>query len=1705
MDEIEKEIIINEELLKKIKLHFGSLKKIGKNNVGDFIEKNKSFLDSITTNRNWKVWLVNKKKEIKKKKKELDKKDKQDKKTKQKAKLTFNVKNEKVIRVKNKKCDSREVIDLIKELRIKSVKEILKEANEKGTLDISIERGEGIQENRSYRGFVYERLWDICIKFGVVDYLTMKKNEENKGEIKDTGVTKYNTCHLFGNPNRENIDFKKDCWKGEFGRYLNENIQSGNSGGYSDISFINKYTDKVGDKEEVYFISVKYYEKDKSVDNYDIGKLCTLVEKHSGENRGINVLIFVKDKETLIKKFNKQQRSSDIMMKYIDPNGDKTYPNIYGETDLEQNIYKLKLLLEQYNYLQDEDNNKLFESEYLKVLKQPFIPRFHQKLFIDKINELIIKENEKNILVGAIPRSGKSYIMMGTILDYVKKMGDKKLLNFILVTPAPNETFGEYRDIFNDYIDFDRLRINPVELKSQKGRQKIAGDPKKHNVFIVSKQMLGYKEKTDTGKDNEEIKNNLDTIKKQTEKRIEQILQGGKKFDLILLDEAHFGMSTENAQNILNILDGLGKQTPKMFVTATYNKPLSVYGIDAEKCKLTWDINDVQIFQDKDFDINNNEIKERFGGKIYDNALEFFDNDSERIKESYSMYPKPYLMTSIWDYQYLEQEKGKIDQLSYGFDMDKLFTVKNGSFENPDQMKQMMRYYFGYPDKKTLTYGQQHIYRQRGILPRIKKICSGKCRTMQEPNHFTTQLWFLPYGPNRKIVDVVKALIALFNFNEFKDIKEQYHFYVAVDVKDEHHTSMATYMKDSHNIKREIQYLEKDVKKNIIILAGARLQLGISLRNVDIVALWNMVTSSDAIFQMLFRSMTEVDVPKCDEKGYCNKKKFGFMVDLNPQRALTNTLLFGENLSSKKSKGKNKYELIADCINIDEDVFQDKYDTDDPKERKEFVNQMFNKLYSSWDKNVDIRKLTEKVLKYDEDVLKSIEKGLREVKLSKKKGPKKEIVQGADEGFEPGDKVKKEESDEKVVGEDKKETKGKEVKKIPLSQLAAEVISEVISLLNIFSLYAKGDETDCILTSDLTKEDIEEERQIKIINDINELKESVFNENKEIFLEILNGRIAGDYDTMYDENLLNIILDSILKKSSEKGNNLYAINKLVMSQKKKYYTIKEPEKLLEYINDNLSPKEKERKQSGEVFTPIYVVKEMLDKLPNHVWSDHTLKWLDPAVGIGNFPIIVYLKLMEGLKSWESNEEKRRKHILEKMLYMVEISKKSIMILNKVFCGDKYKLNIGKGTKATISFLDDSYDLNDFDVIMANPPYNAGGVGKGGGVFWKGFVEKSLRILNDNGYLVMIHPTGWRKPKGERASGGDIWDSFKQYHLEAVKISDNKIPNFPRVDYYVLNKSKKTSNTHVINEFQSIKTDTKTKLKDLPFIPHLINDDVVSILNKLFNKKGDKFNIIRNQSFQPGKSDTKKSGRPHAFFYDVSKKDYIEVFKTYTDKDKNTEYISKPKIIMTYGNGNKPAFLYPKYYSKDMGGTANTMYQLTDKSDNTGNLMKFLDSQLTHFLLKITQFSEAPNHKNEFKILNMITKPNNGTLKTDEDIYKYYGISKEEQKLIDEIVNFTKPSKRTPKKDKKSSKPTANEVYGDDPKYEGQGDPVPEDMEPEPEPEPKSGYTKRKKKTRKKTKRKSQKIKRKSQKKTKRKHRKHRKINKRKDKKTFSKS
>jgi ubiquinone/menaquinone biosynthesis C-methylase UbiE len=85
----------------------------------------------------------------------------------------------------------------------------------------------------------------------------------------------------------------------------------------------------------------------------------------------------------------------------------------------------------------------------------------------------------------------------------------------------------------------------------------------------------------------------------------------------------------------------------------------------------------------------------------------------------------------------------------------------------------------------------------------------------------------------------------------------------------------------------------------------------------------------------------------------------------------------------------------------------------------------------------------------------------------------------------------------------------------------------------------------------------------------------------------------------------------------------------------------------------------ESKLFGEVFTPKKLIEEMLNQFPKEIWRNKNLKWLDPAVGIGNFPAVIVEKLMDGLKEEIPLESDRYKWIMEEMIYMVDISTKNL--------------------------------------------------------------------------------------------------------------------------------------------------------------------------------------------------------------------------------------------------------------------------------------------------------------------------------------------------------------------------------------------------------------------------------------------------------------
>ena len=281
----------------------------------------------------------------------------------------------------------------------------------------------------------------------------------------------------------------------------------------------------------------------------------------------------------------------------------------------------------------------------------------------------------------------------------------------------------------------------------------------------------------------------------------------------------------------------------------------------------------------------------------------------------------------------------------------------------------------------------------------------------------------------------------------------------------------------------------------------------------------------------------------------------------------------------------------------------------------------------------------------------------------------------------------------------------------------------------------------------------------------------------------------------------------------------------------------------------------EVKEFGEVMTPIWLVEDMLNKLPDEVWSNKDLKWLDPCAGVGTFPSVIVQRLMKGLKTQIPNPKKRYKHIIEEMIYVCELQAKNLFAFHYVF--DKpniYELNTFYGSFLTDKFnehMKNEWGIDKFDIVIGNPPYNnsqnSQGKRGGGDTLWDKFVIKIINnSLKKNGLLCFVHPTLWRKPQSEKSSVREVSELMrsKQIHYLEMHNSEDGIKTFnagTRYDFYVLENSSIYKTTKINDEDRK---NISLTLNDISFIPNKKIDFISSLIS---NENDLKSPIIFNRT------------------------------------------------------------------------------------------------------------------------------------------------------------------------------------------------------------------------------------------------------------------
>ena len=429
---------------------------------------------------------------------------------------------------------------------------------------------------------------------------------------------------------------------------------------------------------------------------------------------------------------------------------------------------------------------------------------------------------------------------------------------------------------------------------------------------------------------------------------------------------------------------------------------------------------------------------------------------------------------------------------------------------------------------------------------------------------------------------------------------------------------------------------------------------------------------------------------------------------------------------------------------------------------------------------------------------------------------------------------------------------------------------------------------------------------------------------------------------------------------------------------------------------------KDKEKLGIVYTPFFFIEKMFSLLPNEIFKNPKVKWLDMGSGTGNFTIILYIKLYNSLSDIILNNDERKNHIINNMIFMSEIKSDHIIKLKNLF---------GNTCNIYNNFLDIN---NNFDIIIGNPPYNIGKIKtpsnnkiskKNDGIsIWHKFIHKSLEILNNKGYLLTIIPAIWLKP-----DKFNVHKLLTQYNI--IKLHNltnketNKLFNYNAqipTTYFLLKKE--LTNIKHINIFDNLLNKYSLfNYKNNLSIP-LFGIDIINKL-LLLTEKFNTLKVIKTNS--PSNKSKFNEIENNQFLYCNIK----------TCKLNNLQ----PYIIYNYSNIPQIGYNYPKLILAHkmygfpfldengfIGISTRDNYIIKDYSiENLKIIQKFLSSKLAIFIFLTTSYRMKYLEKYCFNyipdIINIINYYNIQD-KKNFDIYNYLSLNSNEKNIIN---NYSK--------------------------------------------------------------------------------------------------
>jgi hypothetical protein len=841
------------------------------------------------------------------------------------------------------------------------------------------------------------------------------------------------------------------------------------------------------------------------------------------------------------------------------------------------------------------------------------------------------------------------------------------------------------------------------------------------------------------------------------------------------------------------------------------------------------------------------------------------------------------------------------------------------------------------------------------IIESIQDKYNMKPSTIDDPKLFPL---FLPTHSHVGNLNLLMKTIKRF-VSENK-LWENYHlcYSNSVNRSDEDNCDYTTW------IDKQLEISRRDKKQGCILLLGDQGKLGHTYHKCDASIHLDNGVNIDAVKQAYYRSLTE-------REG----KTIGINVDLNIQRVYNYMYKIIQDYKRNNSKAGNNEDIL-------QTLYKEKLFIFNPQEfdfgdYEVSMIEYFKKFSDRMKEEISIDAICDRINCDD-----NLNKMINEISLNNDSYTVNENLNGKQTDVKkPGQEKKKtdpvsddkerDEGDDDESNESNESNEGHEDNtciSINKTKILYESLTKLCGLL---------------LKSSWINPDIRKEKSK--LDLLKELKDD------EYLFSIIKSKISKDFEI--DETNLNIIYDKYIETMM---NNMDVLDDIF-----EIYSTTSSDKLRKVIEKHFIPTKKQEKENAEIPTPVACCDEMTNELPQDYFKD-IHKTLEPCCGKGNFVLAIFDRFYEGL-SHINDKLLRCQTIIEKCIYYSDTEHVNIFItrhllmchaISKFSENEQWKIyqkvndfnyneNIGDTLEINIK---NKWCIDGFDAIIGNPPYqerNKNGKSKHGKTnLWTKFIEYSFKNMNPSGYLLFITPSSWMN------GTVSCFNSMINRQIHSMNIGECK-KYFKGVgstfSYYLIeNKEIYKETSYKCKYKENIYEGTILLNKEMKMLPQLLSENMISIINKVFNWDNNNIFIRRDLIDKVGGESRIKDDEYKYPFIAFIKKDGSKDIK-FTKVELPTQKIKK---VLMFRHG----YLNPTYDDGVNGVGDNIHYAEVENEIEGIHLLRLLKSPFITFIFEICKTSQFNNGR----VMNWLYRKN----PQYDNIYKLYNLTDNEIKFID---------------------------------------------------------------------------------------------------------